>query len=127
MKLFRMTPFAYEKVFQWGQREEEFVKRAAFTLIALLAVHDKKATDKKFEQFFPLIIRAANDNRNYVKKGVNWALRHIGKRNIELNKKAIILAGEIQKIQSKSAKWIASDALRELESEKVQERLRKKA
>lgn len=126
MKLFRMTPFTYEKVFQWSQRDEEFIKRAAFTLIAVLAVHDKKAADEKFEQFFPLIIRAATDNRNYVKKGVNWALRHIGKRNIELNKKAIIVAGELQDIHSKSAKWIASDALRELESEKVQERLLKK-
>jgi len=126
MKLFRMTPYAYEKVFQWSQRKGEFVKRAAFTLIAVLAVHDKKAADEKFEQFFPLIIREATDNRNYVKKGVNWALRHIGKRNIELNKKAIIVAGEIQKIHSKSAKWIAADALRELESEKVQKRLHRK-
>jgi 3-methyladenine DNA glycosylase AlkD len=123
MKLFRMTPFAYQKVFQWSESEEEFKKRAAFALIAVLAVHDKMAPDEKFEQFFPLIIKESTDNRIYVKKAVNWALRHIGKKNIILNKKAINVASEIQKIDSKSAKWIASDALRELESEKVQERL----
>ncbi len=125
MKLFRMTPFAYQKVFQWSKREEEFVKRAAFTLIAVLAVHDKKAADEKFEQFLPIIIRESTDNRNYVKKGVNWALRHIGKRNISLNRKAISTAEDMQKIPDKSAKWIAADALRELKSDKVQERLSK--
>lgn len=127
MKLFRMTPFAYQKVFQWSESEEEFKKRAAFTLIAVLAVHDKKAPDERFEEFFPLIIKESTDTRIYVKKAVNWALRHIGKKNIVLNKKAIMVAGEIQKINSKSAKWIASDALRELESEKVQERLYKQS
>ncbi|MBM4240321.1 MAG: DNA alkylation repair protein [Euryarchaeota archaeon] len=124
MKLFRQTPFAYKKIFEWSKREEEFVKRAAFTLIAVLAVHDKKAPDEKFEQFFPIIIRESFDNRKYVKKAVNWALRHIGKRNINLNKKAIEIAEDIRKIGAKSAKWIASDALRELKSEKVQQRLR---
>nr|WP_319374174.1 DNA alkylation repair protein [uncultured Methanobacterium sp.] len=123
MRLFRLTPFAYQKIFQWSESEEEFKKRAAFALIAVLAVHDKKAPDEKFEQFFPLIIKESTDNRNYVKKAVNWALRHIGKKNIALNKKAIITARKIKKMDSKSAKWIASDALRELESEKVQERL----
>jgi 3-methyladenine DNA glycosylase AlkD len=127
MKLFRMTPFAYQKVFQWSESEEEFKKRAAFALIAVLAVHDKRAPDEKFEQFFPLIIKESTDDRNYVKKAVNWALRHIGKKNIFLNRKAIMVASEIQKIDSKSAKWIASDALRELESEKVQERLYKQS
>src|SRR5690606_4553371 len=124
MKLFRMTPFAYQKIFEWSKRDEEFTKRAAFTLIAVLAVHDKKAPDEKFEQFFSLIIRESTDNRNYVKKGVNWALRHIGKRNLDLNRKAITIAEEILKIDSKSAKWIAKDAIKELESEKVQERLK---
>ncbi len=127
MKLFRMTPFAYQKVFKWSESQEEFNKRAAFALIAVLAVHDKKAPDEKFEQFFPLIIRESTDNRNYVKKAVNWALRHIGKRNIGLNKKSITVADEIKKIDSKSAKWIASDALRELKGEKVQERLYKQS
>ena len=124
MKLFRMTPMAYEKIFQWSKSEKEFTKRAAFALIAVMAVHDKKASDEKFEQFFPLIIKESTDDRNYVKKAVNWALRHIGKRNITLNKKAIAIAREIHQIDSKSAKWIASNALRELESDKVQERIR---
>ncbi len=125
MNLFDKTPFAYKKVFEWSQREEEFVKRAAFTMMAVLAVHDKKARDESFEQFFPLIIRESNDNRNFVKKAINWALRQIGKRNLELNKKAILVAQEIQSIDSKSARWIAADALRELTSEKIQERLNK--
>ena len=124
MNLFRKTSFAYQKIFEWSTREEEFVKRAAFTLIAVLVVHDKQAPDSKFERFFPLIIRESTDDRNYVKKAVNWALRHIGKKNISLNEKAIRIALEIHEINSKSARWIASDALRELKSEKVQKRLK---
>ncbi len=123
MNLFRKTSFAYKKIFEWSKREEEFVKRAAFTLIATLAVHDKKADDEKFMDLFPLIIRESTDPRNYVKKAVNWALRQIGKRNLDLNRESIVIAFEINKIDSKSARWIASDALRELKSEKVQERL----
>ena len=126
INLFHKTPFAYKKVFEWSTREEEFVKRAAFALIAVLAVHDKKAEDKKFEEFFSLIMNASLDSRNFVKKAVNWALRQIGKRNLNLNKRAIEVAEEISNIDSKSAKWIASDAIRELKSEKVQERLKKK-
>jgi 3-methyladenine DNA glycosylase AlkD len=125
MNLFRKTSFAYQKIFEWSKRDEEFVKRAAFTLIAVLAVHDKQAADDKFEQFFPIIIRASSDNRNYVKKAVNWALRQIGKRNINLNRMAIEIAIEIHKIDAKSAKWVASDALRELKDEKVQNKLLK--
>ncbi len=125
MNLFRKTPFAYKKAFEWSERKEEFVKRAAFTLMATLAVHDKTVADEKFEKFFPLIIRESDDNRNFVKKAVNWALRQIGKRNLNLNKKAVEIAYEIKKIDSKSAKWIASDAIRELKSEKIQERLKK--
>jgi 3-methyladenine DNA glycosylase AlkD len=123
MNLFRKTSLSYQKIFEWSAREEEFVKRAAFTLIAVLAVHDKKAPDAKFEQFFPLIIKESTDNRNYVKKAVNWALRHIGKKNLHLNQKAIDIAQEIHEIDSKSARWIASDALRELKSKKVQKKL----
>ncbi|PKL66291.1 MAG: DNA alkylation repair protein [Methanobacteriales archaeon HGW-Methanobacteriales-1] len=123
MNLFDKTPFAYKKVFEWSKREEEFVKRAAFTMMAVLAVHDKKTTNDKFEQFFPVIIRESDDNRNFVKKAVNWALRGIGKRNMVLNKMAIETAMEIKKLDFKSAKWISSNALRELESEKVQNRL----
>lgn len=125
MNLFRKTPFAYKKIFEWSAREEEFVKRAAFTLIATLAVHDKKADDEKFIDLFPLIIRESTDERNFVKKAVNWALRQIGKRNLNLNKKAIAVAGEIQKIDTKSARWISADALKELESEKIQKRIQK--
>lgn len=126
MKLFRKTPFAYQKIHQWSSREEEYVKRAAFSLIATLAVHDKKADDTKFEQLFPLIIKASNDERNFVKKAVNWALRQIGKRNLKLNKKSIRVAEEIDNMDSKNAKWIAKDALRELRSEKIKKRLKSK-
>lgn len=122
----RRTPFAYQKIEEWSTREEEFVKRAAFTLIATLAVHDKKADDEKFEELFTLIIRESHDERNFVKKAVNWALRQIGKRNLNLNRKAIVIAEKINQLDSRSAKWIAKDAIRELESEKVQIRLYKK-
>ncbi len=114
MKLFDKTPFAYEKAKEWSQRKEEFVKRAGFSLMAVLAVHDKKADDSVFEKFFPIIKRESTDERNFVKKAVNWALRQIGKRNPRLRSEAIKAAKEIQKIDSKSARWIASDALREL-------------
>lgn len=126
MKLFRKTPYAYQKIGEWSSREEVFVKRAAFTLIATLAVHDKKADDNKFERLFHIIILESTDERNYVKKAVNWALRQIGKRNLTLNKKSIQIAEEINNMDSKSAKWIARDALRELKSEKVQKRLKTK-
>jgi len=121
--LFDLTPIAWKKVFEWAKRDEEFVKRAAFSIIAGLAVHDKKASDKEFEQFSTLIKKHSVDERNYVKKAVNWALRNIGKRNLVLNKQMIKLSKEIQKIDSKSARWIANDAIRELSSEKVQKRL----
>jgi 3-methyladenine DNA glycosylase AlkD len=112
--LFDRTPYAYSKAVEWSQREEEFVKRAAFALMAWAAVHDKKAADSHFENFLPIIQRESNDDRNFVKKAVNWALRQIGKRNKTLNKQAIETAERIQKLDSKAAKWIASDALREL-------------
>jgi len=116
--LFDKTPFAYKKAKEWSSRQEEFVKRAGFALVAVLAVHDKKTSDKHFIKFFPMIKRASVDDRNFVKKAVNWALRQIGKRNKRLNKEAIKVAKEIQKIDSRSARWIASDALRELERQK---------
>jgi len=121
--LFEKTDFAIKKAVEWSSREEEFVKRAGFVLMARLAVSDKKAEDSLFEGFFPLIKREAVDMRNFVKKAVNWALRQIGKRNPRLNAKAIEVAKGIQKIDSKSAKWIASDAIRELTSAAVQKRL----
>ncbi|MDR9459311.1 MAG: DNA alkylation repair protein [Dehalococcoidia bacterium] len=123
MNFFQKTGFAYHKAVEWSERDKEFVKRAGFAMMACLAVSDKKADDDLFDTFFPIIKREASDNRNYVKKAVNWALRQIGKRNIDLNKKAILIAGEIQKMDSKSAKWIASDAIRELTGESVQKRL----
>lgn len=123
MNLFGRTSFAYQKAVDWSSRNEEFVKRAAFVLMARTAVSDKKASDDKFSVFFPLIKRESGDSRNYVKKAVNWALRQIGKRNLALNKQAIQTAQEIKELGSKSARWIASDALRELTSEAVQKSL----
>ena len=123
--LFDRTPFAHKKAIEWSNREEEFVKRAGFVLMAALSVHDKKAQDDEFLIFLPIIKREATDERNYVKKAANWALRQIGKRNSTLNKKAMETAKEIQKLGSKSARWIASDAVRELTSKSVQENLLK--
>ncbi len=122
--LFDKTPFAVAKAKEWCNREEEFVKRAGFVLMAELAVHDKQAKDGLFLEFLPLIMGGASDERNFVKKAVNWALRQIGKRNLKLNKAAVSTALKIQKIDSGAAKWIASDALRELKSPKVVKRLR---
>jgi len=123
--LFDKTIHAHKKAVEWTARKGEFVKRAGFVLMATLAVHDKKAADEDFLKFFPLMIREATDDRNFVKKAVNWALRQIGKRNLSLNKKAIKTAKKIKTIKSKAARWIATDAIRELESESVQKRLRK--
>jgi 3-methyladenine DNA glycosylase AlkD len=124
LNLFRYTPFAYKKCRQWSERQEEFVKRAAFTLMACLAVTDKAANDRMFLRFLPVIKRQAGDERNYVKKAVNWALRQIGKRSQRLNRAAIKAAQEIHGLDSPSARWIASDALRELRSPAVQRRLK---
>jgi 3-methyladenine DNA glycosylase AlkD len=125
MNLFDRTPLAWRKVVDWSEREEEYVKRAAFSLLACLAWHDKKAEDDRFIQLLPVIQRAATDERNMVKKAVNWALRHIGKRNARLNQAALAAAQQIRQMDSKAARWIASDAIRELESEAVQRRLHK--
>jgi 3-methyladenine DNA glycosylase AlkD len=122
--LFDKTPYAYTKAFQWSSRNGEFVKRAGFTMMATLAVHDKKAEDDKFLEFLPVIKRESGDERNFVRKAVNWALRQIGKRNKELNKAAIKTAVDISKSESKTAKWIASDAIRELKSSSVQVKLK---
>jgi len=123
--LFDRTPFAYDKAFEWSRKQDEFVKRAGFVMMACLAVHDKKAKDPMFEQFFPIIKREAHDERNFVKKAVNWALRQIGKRNPHLNDYAIVCANELQNMDSKAAKWIAADAIRELTSKQVQLKFRK--
>jgi len=121
---FEETPFAYQKAVEWSARHEEFVKRAAFAIMAGLTVHDKKADDSRFEQFLTIIVRESSDERNYVKKAVNWALRNVGKRNRRLNEKAIATARQIQQIDTRSARWIAADALRELTAEKIQSKLR---
>ncbi len=115
MNLFHRTPLAWQKVFLWSGHSKEFVKRAAFSLIAVLAVHDKVSGDAVFRKAFPLIKRASTDERNFVKKAVNWALRGMGKRNPNLQKSAIACARSLIASKSKSARWIAADALRELE------------
>jgi 3-methyladenine DNA glycosylase AlkD len=118
MKLFDRTPFARKKAIEWANRDEEFVKRAGFAMMASIAVHNKKAEDSYFDDFFELIIKKSDDNRNFVKKAINWALRQIGKRNHQLRIKAIEAANHILSQNSKSGNWIARDAIRELESEK---------
>jgi 3-methyladenine DNA glycosylase AlkD len=121
--LFDRTPLAFRKAFEWSSREEEFVKRAGFVLMAALSVHDKKADNEEFLDFLPVIKKEATDGRNFVRKAVNWSLRQIGKRNAELNIAAIQTAKELQAMESKSAKWIASDAIRELTGMAVRSRL----
>ncbi|MGB6681635.1 MAG: DNA alkylation repair protein [Candidatus Bathyarchaeia archaeon] len=125
MNLFEKTPLAWKKILDWSKREEEFVKRTAYSLIACLAWHDKEAEDQKFIKLFPVIELGATDERNFVKKAVNWALRNIGKRNRKLNKAAINAARKIGRINSKAARWVASDAIRELTSDAVKKRLKK--
>jgi 3-methyladenine DNA glycosylase AlkD len=125
MNLFEKNQLAWKKIVDWSGREEEFVKRTAFSLTACLAWHDKKASDEKFVALLPVIIRGATDERNFVKKAVNWALRNIGKRNLKLNEAAINTAKEIQRLDSKAARWIAGDAIRELESDAIQSKLRR--
>lgn len=117
--LFVKTPFAFRKAFEWSKRKEEYEKRAAFALMAHLVFHDKVSDDNRFEKFFPIIKQESTDERNFVKKSVNWALRQIGKRNINLNKKAILTAKEIKKLNSRSARWIANNALNELTKEGI--------
>jgi len=123
LALFGQTAMAHRKALAWSRRNEEFVKRAGFSLMAVLAVHDKAADDAKFLKFLHAIKRESRDERNFVKKAVNWALRQIGKRNARLNQAAIAAAEEIRAIDSRSARWIAADALRELKSEAVARRL----
>ncbi len=125
--LFCRTPLAYAKAFQWAERDEEFVKRAAFALMAFLAVHDKKVDDEKLAAFLPVIEKHAYDDRNFVKKAVNWALRQIGKRSLYLNLEAIKSAERIKLQETKAARWIASDALRELTNPKVAARISAKS
>lgn len=112
--LFNRTRVARAKALQWNRRKPEFVRRAGYVLMATLAVHDKSATDADFDVFFDAIRRGATDERNFVRKAVNWALRQIGKRNATLRKRAIALARELEQLDNSAARWIARDALREL-------------
>jgi 3-methyladenine DNA glycosylase AlkD len=125
MNLFEKTPFARLKIRQWSRREEEFVRRAAYALIACLAWHDKDAPDTVFTGFLPIIKRGATDERNFVKKAVNWALRNIGKRNPRLNNAALRTAREVSQLDSASARWIGADTIRELTSAAVRRRIRR--
>jgi 3-methyladenine DNA glycosylase AlkD len=124
--LYAQAKPAWSKVNSWSSRREEFVKRAAFSLVAYLSYKDKTAKDGRFVRFLPIIEREAYDERNFVRKAVNWALRNIGKRNMRLNRAAIRAAQRIRGQGARSARWIAADALRELESAAVQARLRGK-
>lgn len=114
--LFDRTEFAEEKAHGWSGRKEEFVKRTGFSLMAGMAVHRKELPDEIFLRFLPVIRREATDERNFVRKAVNWALRQIGKRNPRLRRAAIAEAKRILKLDTKAARWIAHDALRELEA-----------
>jgi len=123
MNLIDKTPFSYKKAMEWSVSDKEFVKRAGFAVMASLAFHDKKAPDTAFYPFLNRIAESSDDARNFVKKAVNWALRQIGKRNTPLNQKAIETAQFILQKNSKAARWIASNALRELTGESVQKKL----
>ncbi len=122
--LFDKTPLAYKKALKWSMRHEEFVKRAGFVLMATLSVHDKKAPDEVFLEFFNFIIQESSDDRNFVKKAINWALRQIGKKNNNLHAKALETIDLLLKSDSKSAQWIAKDALKELKSERVLKKIK---
>jgi 3-methyladenine DNA glycosylase AlkD len=122
--LFRYTPMAFAKATEWARARPEFVRRAGFSLMAGLAVKAKDATDEQFAAFLPLIAEAAADDRNLVKKAVNWALRQIGKRNRRLHRLALATATEIGKQASRSARWIAADALRELRNPRTVARIK---
>jgi 3-methyladenine DNA glycosylase AlkD len=126
-ELFDKTRFAWPKALEWSRRRAEFEKRAGFALMAALARHDREAPDRKFTPFFVAIERESGDGRNFVKKAVNWALREIGKRNPSLNRMAVERARAIHATGLPSARWIASDALRELQSPAVQTRFEIKA
>lgn len=137
ISLFDRTPHGWSKATEWAKREEEWTKRAGFTLMAGLAVHDKTAKDRGFVRLLPLVERGASDERNFVKKAVNWALRNIGKRNLALNIAAVACARRILAAANeraggerggdpaaRAARWVATDALRELTSDEVQARFR---
>jgi 3-methyladenine DNA glycosylase AlkD len=124
--LFDRSPHAWRKVDQWARRRDEFVKRAAFALLASLSVHDKQSGDEPFLKALSLVERAAEDDRNFVKKAVNWALRSVGKRSAALNDAAVKLSHKLATSRNKSARWVGKDAMRELTSASVTRRLEKR-
>lgn len=123
--LFDRTPFAEEKIRQWVKSEKEFVRRAGFVLMAARAVHDKEAPDSQFLAYLPLIERYSTDERNFVRKAVNWALRQIGKRNLRLRKEALKVASGLKTSKHKTQRWIGSDAYRELSGRTTIARIKK--
>ena len=125
--LFDRTPFAWEKAREWPASPREYVKRAAYALMACLALHDKAAPDESFLAFLPLIERGARDERNFVKKGVSWALRAIGRRNLALNKPALAVARKLSLSKEAPCRWVGKDAQRELASPKVRALLARRA
>jgi 3-methyladenine DNA glycosylase AlkD len=123
--LFVFAPAAWGRAIEWTTRSAEFEKRAGFALLAYLAYRDKTAKNSQFRKVLPMLLRESTDHRNFVRKAVNWALRNIGKRNLALNRAAIQTAERMRKNDSRTARWIAADALRELQGEAVQTRLRR--
>ncbi len=121
--LWASTPLAVGKALEWAGRDEEFVKRSGFAVMVALTVHAKHMPDEVFLSFLELVEREACDERTYVKKGVNWALRQIGKRNAVLNAAAVVVASRLRESESRAARWVASDALRELRSGPVLARI----
>jgi 3-methyladenine DNA glycosylase AlkD len=121
--LFDKTPYAYEKAYRWAEEDPEFVKRAGFVLMAVLAVHDKQADDARFLEMLPVIEKHAGDERNFVKKAVNWALRQIGKRSATLHGPATRLAERLASSEDRTKRWVGTDAYRELNAQKTLDRL----
>jgi 3-methyladenine DNA glycosylase AlkD len=121
--LFDRTPHAWAKVSEWSDRRGEFAKRAAFALLACLALHDKQAADEKFLEGLRLIEHGATDDRNFVKKGVSWAIRLIGRRNTALNDAAVIVARRLSDSANAAAKWVGRGAVKELTSAAVRKKL----
>jgi 3-methyladenine DNA glycosylase AlkD len=125
MNLFEDLPFAYTKATEWALKEEEYIRRAGFVMIARLAISDKKQDDERFLEYFPLILEKSTDQRNFVKKAVNWAIRQIGKRSHYLNQKSLELLHTMKETKSPSSRWIANDAIRELSNEKITSRIKR--
>lgn len=123
LHLFRKTPFAWELALKWARQKQEFVRRAGFTMIAVLAVHDKQATDEMFLEVLPLIEATADDERNFVRKAVNWALRQIGKRNAALCVAAMEVAQRLGNSENKTARWIGKDAIRDINAALIRRRI----